>query len=179
MARLRELYQDEIFGNLKKEFKYDNDMMVPRLQKVVLNMGVGEAALDKNVLNNAIKELTAISGQKVVPTYAKKSIAGFKIRQGMAVGCRVTLRRNRMYEFIDRLINIALPRVRDFRGVSPKAFDRHGNYSLGIKEQIIFPEIDYDKVDTVRGMDIVFVTTATTGEEGRALLAGFKMPFRK
>ena len=178
MARLKKTYKKDIVPLLMEEFQYQNIMEVPCLEKVILNMGVGEAALDKNKLKGALADMTAIAGQKAVPTFAKKSVAGFKIRQGNPVGCRVTLRKDRMYEFLDRLINIALPRVRDFRGVSGKAFDGRGNYALGIKEQIIFPEIDYDKVDAVRGMDIVIVTSAKTNQESKALLKGFKMPFK-
>ncbi|OSM02460.1 putative 50S ribosomal protein L5 [Magnetofaba australis IT-1] len=163
---------------LMKEFDYKNPMQVPKIEKVVINMGVGEASQDKNLLKSALTDMTAIAGQQPVTTYAKKSIAGFKLREGQPVGCRVTLRRERMYEFLDRLINTALPRVRDFRGVSGKAFDGRGNYTLGLKEQIIFPEIDYDKVDAVRGMDICIVTSANTDAEAKALLRGFSMPFR-
>ena len=177
MARLKEVYHSEIVPKLQEEFAYANAMQVPRLVKVVVNMGVGGAANDKNLLTNAVKDMTAITGQKAVITNAKRSIAGFKIRQGMPIGCRVTLRRARMYEFLDRLINVALPRVRDFRGVSGKSFDGRGNYALGLNEQIIFPEIDYDKVDIVRGMDIVIVTTAPSDKEAKALLRGFRMPF--
>nr|CRH06668.1 50S ribosomal protein L5 [Candidatus Magnetococcus massalia] len=164
---------------LREKFGYTNIMQVPRLQKIVVNMGVGGALADKNVLNHAVGNMEAITGQKAVITYAKKSIAGFKLREGQAVGCRTTLRREIMFEFLDRLINTALPRVRDFRGVSAKAFDGRGNYTLGVKEQIIFPEIDYDKVDTVRGMDICFVTSANTDDEARELLRCFNMPFKK
>ncbi|MBF0625029.1 MAG: 50S ribosomal protein L5 [Magnetococcales bacterium] len=178
MARLKELYEKEIVPALMKEFGYKNIMQVPRLEKVVLNMGVGEATVDKNLLQGAVKDMTAISGQKVVLTKARKSVAGFKLRQGMNIGCRVTLRRRRMYEFLDRLINAALPRVRDFRGISGKSFDSRGNFALGIKEQIIFPEVNYDKVDAVRGLDIVIVTSARTDAEAKALLRGFQMPFR-
>ncbi|MBF0611090.1 MAG: 50S ribosomal protein L5 [Magnetococcales bacterium] len=178
MARLKEVYKNEIIPMLQKQFGYKNPMQVPRLEKIVLNMGVGEANLDRKVLDNAIGDLTKIAGQKVVITRAKKSLAGFKIRKGAAIGCAVTLRNDRMYEFLDRLINIALPRVRDFRGVGAKSFDGRGNYAMGIKEQIIFPEIDYDKVDTIRGLDIVIVTTARTDDEARALLKGYSMPFR-
>ncbi|MBF0184583.1 MAG: 50S ribosomal protein L5 [Magnetococcales bacterium] len=177
MPRLKQIYDQEIVAKLKEEFGYENCMQVPKIVKVVVNMGVGEAVADKNVMNGAVHDMTAIAGQKPVVTRARRSIASFKLRQGMQIGCRVTLRRERMYEFLDRLINIALPRVRDFRGVSGKAFDGRGNYSLGLKEQIIFPEIDYDKVDAVRGMDIVIVTTAKTDKEAKALLRGFRMPF--
>ncbi len=177
MARLKEIYHNEVVPKLKEEFKYDNAMQIPRLTKVVVNMGVGGAINDKNLLTHAAENMTTITGQKAVITRAKRSIAGFKLRAGMPVGCRVTLRRERMYEFMDRLINVALPRVRDFRGVSGTAFDGRGNYALGLKEQIIFPEIDYDKVDAVRGMDINIVTTAPTDKEAKALLRGFRMPF--
>ena len=179
MARLKDLYFNEIVPAMKKKFGYKNIMEVPKLEKIVINMGVGEAKDNPKVLESATKDLEAITGQKPVVTKAKKSIANFKIRQGMSIGCKVTLRGDRMYEFTDRLINLALPRVRDFRGVSPDSFDGRGNYALGIKEQLIFPEIDYDKVDKVRGMDIIFVTTAKTDEEARELLSGFGMPFRK
>lgn len=178
MARLKELYQREIVPQLMQEFKYGNVMQVPRLEKIVLNMGVGEAAADRKFLDGAVADMTTIAGQKAVATVAKKSIAGFKLREGMPIGCRVTLRRAHMYEFLDRFINIALPRVRDLRGLSPKSFDGRGNYSVGIKEQIIFPEIQYDKVDALRGMDIVFVTSARTDQEARFLLKAFRMPFR-
>lgn len=178
MAKLQEIYRNEIVPSLIEEFGYKNVMQVPRIQKVVVNMGVGEASQDRKLLDGALKDMAALSGQKPQPTLAKKSIAGFKLREGQPVGCRVTLRRVRMYEFLDRLINIALPRVRDFRGVSGKAFDGRGNYTLGIREQIIFPEIDYDQVDAVRGMDVVVVTSAITDAEAKALLKGFNMPFR-
>ncbi|MBF0187551.1 MAG: 50S ribosomal protein L5 [Magnetococcales bacterium] len=179
MPRLKTQYQKEIVPKLINQFSYTNVMQVPRLTKVILNMGVSDAVNDKNVLDHAVGDMTAIAGQQAVVTRAKKSVAGFKIRQGMPIGCRVTLRNRRMYEFLDRLINLALPRVRDFRGVSGKAFDGRGNYAMGIKEQIIFPEIDYDKVDKVRGMDIAIVTTAPTDDEAKALLEAFSMPFRK
>jgi ribosomal L5P family C-terminus./Ribosomal protein L5. len=179
VARLKDLYFNEIVPAMEKKFGYKNIMEVPKLEKIVINMGVGEAKDNPKVLESATKDLEAITGQKPVVTKAKKSIANFKIRQGMSIGCKVTLRGDRMYEFTDRLINLALPRVRDFRGVSPDSFDGRGNYALGIKEQLIFPEIDYDKVDKVRGMDIIFVTTAKTDEEARELLSGFGMPFRK
>lgn len=175
---LRQRYEEEVVPELKKRFQYKNVMQVPRLEKVVLNMGVGEAVANPKALDAAIGELTQIAGQKAVPTRAKKSIAAFKIRTGMAIGARVTLRGRRMYDFLDRLLNVALPRVRDFRGVSPKGFDGRGNYSLGLKEQLIFPEIDYDKVDKIRGMDVTIVTTAGTDEEGRELLRLLGMPFR-
>ena len=179
MARLKEMYQSEIVDAMIKKFGYKNIMEVPKLDKIVINMGVGEAKENSKLLDAAVKELETISGQKVVLTRAKNSIANFKLREGQAIGCKVTLRGEKMYEFADRLINLALPRVRDFRGVNPNAFDGRGNYALGIKEQIIFPEIEYDKVDKVRGMDIIFVTTAKTDEEARELLAQFNMPFAK
>jgi len=179
VARLRETYKNEIVDNMSKKFGYKNVMQVPKLDKIVINMGVGEAKDNSKLLETAVKDLEIIAGQKVVLTRAKKSVANFKIREGMAIGCKVTLRGERMYEFADRLINLALPRVRDFRGVNPNAFDGRGNYALGIKEQLIFPEIEYDKVDKVRGMDIIFVTTAKTDEEARELLTQFGMPFKK
>lgn len=178
MVRLKEYYKKSIVPALMKEFQYKNVMQVPALEKVVLNMGLGEAISNAKVLDSAVVELTAISGQKPVITKAKKSIAGFKLRAGMPVGCTVTLRRERMYEFLDRLINFALPRVRDFRGVSGKAFDGRGNFALGIKEQLIFPEIIYDKVDKVKGVGIVIATTARTDEEGKSLLRHMGMPFK-
>ena len=170
---------NEIIDGMTKKFGYKNVMEVPKLNKIVINMGVGEAKDNSKLLDAAVKDLETIAGQKVVITKARKSVANFKIREGMAIGCKVTLRGEKMYEFADRLINLALPRVRDFRGVNPNAFDGRGNYSLGIKEQLIFPEIEYDKVDKVRGMDIIFVTTAKTDEEARELLTQFGMPFRK
>lgn len=179
MARLKDYYKNEIVPSMINKFKYKNQMEVPRLEKIVINMGVGEAKENAKALESAAKDLEIVSGQKPVITKAKKSVANFKIRAGMSIGCKVTLRGERMYEFADRLINLALPRVRDFRGVNPNAFDGRGNYALGIKEQLIFPEIDYDKVDKVRGMDIIFVTTARTDEEARELLAQFGMPFRR
>ena len=179
MSRLKTLYNDEIIEAMTKKFGYKNVMEVPKLDKIVINMGVGEAKDNAKLLESAVKDLETISGQKAVLTKAKKSVANFKIREGLAIGCKVTLRGERMYEFLDRLVNLALPRVRDFRGVNPNAFDGRGNYSLGIKEQLIFPEIEYDKVDKVRGMDIIFVTTAKTDEEGRELLRLFNMPFAK
>ena len=179
MSRLKTLYNDEIIEAMTKKFGYKNIMEVPKLDKIVINMGVGEAKDNAKLLESAVKDLETISGQKAVLTKAKKSVANFKIREGLAIGCKVTLRGERMYEFLDRLVNLALPRVRDFRGVNPNAFDERGNYSLGIKEQLIFPEIEYDKVDKVRGMDIIFVTTAKTDEEGRELLRLFNMPFAK
>ena len=178
-TRLHEMYEKEIRPAMQKEFNYKNPMQVPKLEKIVLNMGVGEAVADSKVVTAAAAELALIAGQKPVITKAKQSIAGFKVREGMPLGCKVTLRGQRMYEFMDRLVNIAMPRIRDFRGVSPKSFDGAGNYSLGLKEQIIFPEINYDKVDKIRGMDITFVTTANSNEEAKALLAAFNMPFRK
>ena len=179
MSRLRDTYESDIKVAMIKKFGYKNVMQVPRLEKIVLNMGVGDARENAKVLESAVKDLTEISGQKPVITKAKKSVANFKLREGMPIGCKVTLRGERMYEFADRLINLALPRVRDFRGVSADSFDGRGNYALGIKEQIIFPEIEYDKVDKVRGMDIIFVTTARTDEEARELLRLFGMPFKK
>lgn len=179
MSRLKEIYNNEIVDAMVKKFGYKNAMEVPKLNKVVLNMGVGEAKDNAKLLETAVKDMEIITGQKVVLTKAKNSVANFKIREGMAIGCKVTLRGERMYEFVDRLINLALPRVRDFRGVNPNAFDGRGNYALGIKEQLIFPEIEYDKVDKVRGMDVIFVTTAKTDEEARELLAQFNMPFTK
>ncbi|SES89599.1 50S ribosomal protein L5 [Anaerobranca gottschalkii] len=178
MARLKEVYQKEIVPALMDKFGYKSVMQVPRIEKIVINMGVGEAKDNPKALEGAVNDLAAITGQKPVVTKAKKAIAGFKIREGMPIGAKVTLRGERMYEFLDRLLNVALPRVRDFRGVSPTAFDGRGNYTLGVKEQLIFPEIDYDKVDKVRGMDIVFVTTAKTDEEAREMLRAFGMPFR-
>ena len=178
MARLQKLYKDEIVGALKTQFSYKSAMEVPRLEKITLNMGVGEAVADKKILQNALEDLEKITGQKPIITISKKSIAGFKIRDGMPIGCKVTLRRERMYEFLDRLITIAIPRIRDFRGLNGKAFDGRGNYSMGVKEQIIFPEIDFDKVDAVRGMDITITTSAKTDQEARALLEKFKFPFR-
>lgn len=179
MARLRELYENEIVGKMTEKFAYKNRMQVPKLDKVVINMAIGEAKDNVKVLDSAVRDLEIISGQKAVITKSKKSIANFKLREGMPIGCKVTLRGEKMYEFVDRLINLALPRVRDFRGVNPNTFDGRGNYALGIKEQLIFPEIEYDKVDKVRGMDIIFVTTANTDEEARELLTHFNMPFFK
>lgn len=178
MSRLQTLYNEQYVGELQKRFGFKSVMQVPRLTKITLNMGVGEAVTDKKVMDFAVGDLTKIAGQKPVVTNARKSVAGFKIREGWPVGCKVTLRRERMYEFLDRLINVAIPRVRDFRGLSPKAFDGRGNYSLGVREQIIFPEIDYDKIDSVRGLDVVITTSARTDEEGRALLEAFQFPFR-
>lgn len=179
MSRLKDTYNNEIVDTLMKKFGYKNIMQVPKLDKIVINMGVGEAKDNAKVLDAAVKDLETISGQKAVLTRAKKSVANFKIREGLAIGCKVTLRGEKMYEFLDRLVNLSLPRVRDFRGVNPNSFDGRGNYALGIKEQIIFPEIEYDKVDKVRGMDIIFVTTANTDEEARELLTLFNMPFKK
>jgi large subunit ribosomal protein L5 len=177
MARLKELYHNELVPRLMKEFSYKNRMQVPRLGKILVNMGLGEAIQNIKILDSATNELMVITGQKPVTTKAKKSIANFKLRKGMSIGCMVTLRENRMYEFFDRLVNVSLPRVRDFRGVSGKSFDGRGNYSLGIKEQIIFPEIDYDKIDKIKGLSINIVTTAKTDEEGKALLGLLGMPF--
>ena len=179
MTRLYETYKNEIVDAMTKKFGYKNVMQVPKLAKIVVNMGIGEAKENSKVLDAAVAELETITGQKAVTTKAKNSIANFKLREGMPIGCKVTLRGDKMYEFLDRLVNLALPRVRDFRGVNPNSFDGRGNYSLGIKEQLIFPEIEYDKVDKVRGMDIIFVTTAKTDEEGRELLRLFNMPFAK
>ena len=179
MARLKETYLKEIVDGMTKKFGYKNVMEVPKLDKIVINMGVGEAKDNAKVLETAVRDLEIIAGQKAVLTRAKKSVANFKIREGMPIGCKVTLRGEKMYEFADRLINLALPRVRDFRGVNPNAFDGRGNYALGIKEQLIFPEIEYDKIDKVRGMDVIIVTTAKTDEEARELLTLFNMPFEK
>lgn len=179
MARLREHYDSVLRPKLREEFGYANVMMIPRLTKIVINMGVGEAVGDSKKVDHALNDLTLIAGQKPVATRARNSIAGFKVREGMRLGAKVTLRQARMYEFMDRLVTIALPRVRDFRGLNGKAFDGRGNYNMGLKEQIVFPEIEYDKVDTIRGMNITFCTTARTDDEARALLAGFDMPFAK
>ena len=178
MVRLHSLYQDTVVPHLTQRFNYQSRMQVPRLQKITLNMGVGEAVADKKALQSAVEDLQKISGQKPIITFARKSIAGFKIREGMPIGCKVTLRRERMYEFLDRLISIAIPRIRDFRGMSTKSFDGRGNYSIGVKEQIIFPEVDYDQIDAVRGLDITITTSAATDEEAQALLEQFKFPFR-
>ena len=178
MSRLKNLYKNEVVAKLQEEFGYKNVMEVPRITKITLNMGVGEALGDKKILDSAVAEMQAIAGQKVVVTKARKSVASFKVREGWPIGCKVTLRRERMWEFMDRLIDVALPRVRDFRGINGKSFDGRGNYSMGVKEQIIFPEIDYDKVDKVRGMDVTITTTAKTNEEGRALLKALQFPFR-
>ena len=179
MSRLKDQYQNEIVDAMIKKFGYKNIMEVPKLDKVVINMGVGEAKDNAKLLESAIADMEKIAGQKAVVTRAKNSVANFKIREGMPIGCKVTLRGEKMYEFVDRLINLALPRVRDFRGVNPNAFDGRGNYALGIKEQLIFPEIEYDKIDKVRGMDVIIVTTAKTDEEARELLTQFNMPFAK
>lgn len=178
MARLRDLYKETIVPKLNKDLGCANIMQVPRITKITLNMGVGEAIANKKVIENAVGDMTAIAGQKPVVTYARKSVAGFKVREGWPIGCKVTLRSDQMYEFLDRLVSIAIPRIRDFRGLNAKSFDGRGNYSLGIKEQIIFPEIDYDKIDTLRGMDITITTSATTDDAGRALLKAFNFPFR-
>lgn len=178
MSRLKELYKSDVVANLQKEFSYNNVMQVPRVTKVTLNMGVGEGIGDKKQIEAAVADLEALTGQKVVVTKARKSVAGFKVREGWPIGCKVTLRADRMWEFLDRLVDIALPRVRDFRGLNGKSFDGRGNYSMGVKEQIIFPEIEYDKVDKVRGLDITVTTTARTNEEGRALLRELNFPFR-
>ena len=179
MSRLKEQYDSEIKAAMMKKFGYKNEMQIPKLAKIVVNMGVGDAKDNSKILDAAVKDMEIITGQKAVITKAKKSVANFKLREGMAIGCKTTLRGEKMYEFADRLINLALPRVRDFRGVNPNGFDGRGNYSMGIKEQLIFPEIEYDKVDKVRGMDICFVTTANTDEEARYLLTLFNMPFSK
>ena len=178
-ARFQERYENEIRANMMKEFGYTNMLQVPRIEKIVINMGVGKATQDSKKVKAATQDLTAIAGQKPVVTIARKSIAGFKLREGMPIGTKVTLRRTRMYEFLDRLVTIALPRTRDFRGLNPKSFDGRGNYAMGVKEQIIFPEIEYDQVDEIRGMDIIICTTANTDDEARALLRGFEMPFIK
>ena len=179
MTRLNDLYTQSIRPDLIKESGYSNLLQVPKLEKIVINMGIGEAVQDTKKVAAAVSELSLITGQKPITTKAKKSVAGFKLREGMAIGCKVTLRRDRMYEFLDRLITIALPRVRDFRGLNPKSFDGYGNYAMGLKEQIVFPEIDYDRIDSVRGMDIIFVTSAKTDDEARELLRRFSFPFEK
>lgn len=179
MSRLGDIYKNEIVDAMMKKFGYKNELEVPKLHKIVVNMGVGEAKENAKILDSAIADMQIITGQKAVPCKAKKSVANFKIREGMPIGCKTTLRGEKMYEFADRLINLALPRVRDFRGVNPNAFDGRGNYALGLKEQLIFPEIEYDKIDKVRGMDVIFVTTAKTDEEARELLRLFNMPFAK
>jgi|TARA_B100001971_G_C18064326_1_gene469632 large subunit ribosomal protein L5 len=177
-ARLQGIYEDKLRTELKEQFKFENDNEIPKLEKIVLNIGCGETTQDSKRINGAVDDLTRIAGQKPVITYAKKSIAQFKVREGMPLGCKVTLRGARMYEFLDRLVNIAMPRIRDFRGISPKSFDKRGNYALGIKEQIIFPEIEYDKVDKIRGLDVVICTSAKEDEHALALLKGFNMPFK-
>ncbi|AVJ56497.1 50S ribosomal protein L5 [Idiomarina sp. OT37-5b] len=179
MAKLHDFYKESVVPELVKQFSYNSVMQVPRIEKITLNMGVGEALADKKVLDNAVADLEAISGQKPIRTVARKSVAGFKIREGFPIGCKVTLRGERMWDFLQRLISIAIPRIRDFRGLNPKSFDGRGNYSMGVREQIIFPEIDYDKVDKVRGLDITITTNAGTDDEARALLAAFNFPFRK
>lgn len=178
MARLKDHYRDTVIPQLTEQFGFSSVMAVPRIEKITLNMGVGEAMGDKKIMEHAVSDMTKIAGQKPVVTHARKSVAGFKVREGWAIGCKVTLRSDQMYEFLDRLINIAIPRIRDFRGVSAKSFDGRGNYSMGVREQIIFPEIDYDKVDALRGMDITITTTAKNDEEGRALLGAFNFPFK-
>ncbi|MGA1796033.1 MAG: 50S ribosomal protein L5 [bacterium] len=179
MSRLKDKYLHDVLPQLKEEFKYTNNLQAPRLSKIIINMGVGEAIQNVKVLDSAQADLTAISGQKPLVTRAKKSIAGFKLRKGMPIGCKVTLRRERMYDFLDKLVNVALPRIRDFKGISPKSFDGRGNYNLGLKEQVIFPEINYDKIDKVRGMDVCIVTTAKSDEEARSLLQRMGMPFKQ
>lgn len=179
MARLKSFYNEKVIPQLMEKFSYKSVMEVPRITKITLNMGVGEALADKKILENAKGDMTKIAGQKPQTTLARKSVAGFKIREGYPIGCKVTLRKQRMYEFLDRLISISIPRVRDFRGLNPKSFDGRGNYSMGVKEQIIFPEIDYDTIDALRGMDITITTTAKTNEEGKALLEAFNFPFKK
>ncbi|SDX51205.1 large subunit ribosomal protein L5 [Allochromatium warmingii] len=178
MSRLQTEYKERIIPQLKERFNYQSVMQVPKIEKITLNMGVGEAVADKKIMDHAVADLRAIAGQQPIVTYARKSVAGFKIREGWPIGCKVTLRRERMYEFLDRLISISIPRIRDFRGLSAKAFDGRGNYSMGVREQIMFPEIDYDKIDALRGLDITITTTARTDEEGRALLEAFNFPFR-
>jgi large subunit ribosomal protein L5 len=178
MARLQEFYKDEVVKQLMDKFGYKSVMEVPRITKITLNMGVGDAIADKKVMDHAVSDMEKISGQKAVVNNARKSVAGFKVREGYPIGCKVTLRKQRMYEFLDRLISIAIPRVRDFRGLNPKSFDGRGNYSMGVREQIIFPEIEYDKIDKIRGMDITITTTAKTDEEGRALLEAFNFPLK-
>jgi large subunit ribosomal protein L5 len=178
MARLQEHYKTTLVPKLMEQFSYKSIMQVPKIEKITLNMGLGEAVGDKKIIEKALDDMTAIAGQKPVVTLARKSVAGFKIREGWPIGCKVTLRRDRMYEFLDRLITVAIPRIRDFRGFSGKSFDGRGNYSFGVREQIIFPEIDYDKIDVLRGMDIIITTTAATDEEGRALLGAFNFPLR-
>lgn len=179
MARLQEYYRDTVVKQLVQQFGYKSVMEVPRITKITLNMGVGEAVGDRKIIENAVADLTKIAGQKPVITVARNSVATFKVRKDWPIGCKVTLRRKRMFEFFDRLVTVAIPRIRDFRGLSPKSFDGRGNYSMGVREQIIFPEVDYDKIDTLRGLDVTITTTAKTDEEGRALLAAFNFPFRK
>lgn len=179
MAKLHDKYQETVVAELTQKFGYTSVMQVPRIEKITLNMGVGEAVADKKVMEHAVRDMTAIAGQKPVVTVARKSVAGFKIREGYPIGCKVTLRGERMWEFLERLVDIAIPRIRDFRGLSAKAFDGRGNYAMGVREQIIFPEIDYDKIDKIRGMDIVITTSANSDEEGRALLDAFNFPFKK
>ena len=179
MARLNEKFQNELAGEIQKKLGLKNPMQIPKITKITLNMGVGEAVADKKIMEKARGDMEKIAGQKPVTTLSRKSVAGFKIRDGMPIGCKVTLRRERMYEFLDRLVSIAIPRIRDFRGLNPKSFDRQGNYSMGVQEQIIFPEINYDEVDAIRGMDITITTTARNAEEGRALLEAFNFPFKK
>lgn len=179
MAKLHDKYKETVIAELMNKFSYSSVMQVPRIEKITLNMGVGEAVADKKIMENAVRDMTAIAGQKPVVTVARKSVAGFKIREGYPIGCKVTLRGERMWEFFERLVDIAIPRIRDFRGLSAKSFDGRGNYAMGVREQIIFPEIDYDKIDKIRGMDIVITTSAKTDEEGRALLDAFNFPFRK
>jgi large subunit ribosomal protein L5 len=178
MARLKNFYSETVITQLKEQFDYKNVMQIPRITKITLNMGVGEAIADRKVMEHAVGDMTKIAGQKPIVIKARKSVAGFKLREGWPVGCKVTLRSEKMYEFLDRLISVAIPRIRDFRGMNPKSFDGRGNYNMGVKEQIIFPEIDYDKIDAIRGLDITFTTTANTDEEGQALLAAFNFPFR-
>ncbi|MAC47885.1 50S ribosomal protein L5 [Oceanospirillum beijerinckii] len=179
MARLKELYKSEVVAKLQEQFGYNNVMEVPRITKVTLNMGIGDATSDKKLIDSAVADLEQLSGQKPVVTKARKSVAGFKVREGWPIGCKVTLRADRMWEFLDRLVDISIPRVRDFRGLNPKSFDGRGNYSMGVREQIIFPEIDYDKVDRIRGLDITITTTADSNEEGLALLSALQFPFKK
>ena len=178
MVRLKDFYKKEVVPSLVKKFGYSTPMCVPMVKKITLNMGVGETTKDKKIMDNAVKDMTQISGQRPIVTLSRKSIAGFKIRDGYPIGCKVTLRGNRMYEFLDRLISVAIPRIRDFRGLNPRSFDGRGNYSLGIKEQIVFPEIDYDKIDVIRGLDITITTSAGTDEEAKALLTAFSFPLR-
>jgi len=179
MARLKELYKSEVVAKLQEQFGYKNVMQVPRITKVTLNMGIGDATSDKKLIDNALVDLEALSGQKPIVTKARKSVAGFKVREGWPIGCKVTMRADRMWEFLDRLVDISIPRVRDFRGLNPKSFDGRGNYSMGVREQIIFPEIEYDKVDRIRGLDITITTTADNNEEGLALLSALQFPFKK